>query len=422
MPSALDFPASPSVGQTYPNPPVTGQPTYRWDGAQWLSTFALGKAYVPLDGSDPMTGLLTLSGPPVNPLHAATKAYADTLTGAVRYDAAQSLTSAQQLQARTNINSAETGNGLSSVNCSIAVTAASGTLTIALKDRNGADATAATPIPITFRDPTQTSSVLTTLQVTTALSLVVTSGSTLGTTSARSFRLWVVLFNDGGTLRLGVIRCHYPTAGVHPIVPLNEHLLASSTAEGGAGTADSAGIFYTSTAVTSKAFRIIGFVEWNTNGVATAGTWTTTNLSCVQTFGPGIKKPGDIVSVQHLAAFSSNTTSTSMVDTTCTLTFAMSSSANLLDANVVGQAQVINSAGTNPSWAGNLSVGGSVLTSLSCSSITAAGGNGWLGTLAMRSVSQPDALSVIVKLQHATNSAANQALSSGGMTVSEIMV
>ena len=33
----LDFPASPTVGQLYPDPPVTGQPTYRWDGAQWLS-------------------------------------------------------------------------------------------------------------------------------------------------------------------------------------------------------------------------------------------------------------------------------------------------------------------------------------------------------------------------------------------------
>jgi hypothetical protein len=33
----LDFPASPTVGTLYPDPPVTGQPTYKWDGAQWLS-------------------------------------------------------------------------------------------------------------------------------------------------------------------------------------------------------------------------------------------------------------------------------------------------------------------------------------------------------------------------------------------------
>lgn len=41
-------------------------------------TAAVG-AYVPLDGSVTMTGLLTLSGAPTSPLHAATKAYADSL-------------------------------------------------------------------------------------------------------------------------------------------------------------------------------------------------------------------------------------------------------------------------------------------------------------------------------------------------------
>jgi len=34
---ALNFPASPTVGQIYPDPPVTGQPTYIYDGGQWLA-------------------------------------------------------------------------------------------------------------------------------------------------------------------------------------------------------------------------------------------------------------------------------------------------------------------------------------------------------------------------------------------------
>ena len=38
----LDFPPSPTVGQLYPDPPVTGQPTYKWDGAQWLAYRASG--------------------------------------------------------------------------------------------------------------------------------------------------------------------------------------------------------------------------------------------------------------------------------------------------------------------------------------------------------------------------------------------
>jgi hypothetical protein len=73
----LNFPNAPTIGQTYPSPPVTGQPTYTWDGADWISQFALGIAYVPLDGSQPMTGLLTLSGDPTAALQAGTKQYID---------------------------------------------------------------------------------------------------------------------------------------------------------------------------------------------------------------------------------------------------------------------------------------------------------------------------------------------------------
>jgi hypothetical protein len=32
---ALDFPNSPTIGQTYPSPPLVGVPVYTWDGAKW---------------------------------------------------------------------------------------------------------------------------------------------------------------------------------------------------------------------------------------------------------------------------------------------------------------------------------------------------------------------------------------------------
>jgi len=38
--TALDFPASPTNGQLYPDPPVTGQPQYSWNGSQWISSKA----------------------------------------------------------------------------------------------------------------------------------------------------------------------------------------------------------------------------------------------------------------------------------------------------------------------------------------------------------------------------------------------
>ena len=34
---ALDFPASPSVGQKYPASPLAGIPTYTWDGEKWTT-------------------------------------------------------------------------------------------------------------------------------------------------------------------------------------------------------------------------------------------------------------------------------------------------------------------------------------------------------------------------------------------------
>lgn len=129
---ALNFPNSPAIGDTWPVPPQAGLPTYQWDGTGWVSNFALGFAYVPLDGSQAMTGLLTLSGPPTAPLHASTKGYVDAAItgGAVRYDVVQTLTDAQQLQARQNINalmrSYLAGLGLSTPGSSASFTVAVG--------------------------------------------------------------------------------------------------------------------------------------------------------------------------------------------------------------------------------------------------------------------------------------------------------
>ena len=81
--AALNFPNSPAIGDTWPVPPQAGLPTYQWDGVSWVSNFALGFAYVPLDGSVPMTGLLTLSGDPTGVLHAGTKQYIDAHDNAI---------------------------------------------------------------------------------------------------------------------------------------------------------------------------------------------------------------------------------------------------------------------------------------------------------------------------------------------------
>lgn len=155
------------------------------------------------------------------------------------------------------------------VNGTLAFSVAGSALTIALKTSAGADPSAVDPVTLLFRSATAANGDYAAVSVTAATSLVVSSGSTLGTTSSQAFRLWVVAFNDGGTARLGVINCRSGTT----IYPLSGWGIASSTAEGGAGGSDSAQAFYTGTAVAAKAFTVLGYATWE-SGLGTAGTWS----------------------------------------------------------------------------------------------------------------------------------------------------
>jgi len=172
-------------------------------------------------------------------------------------------------------------------NLRINASVGSSALTIALKGNDGNDPSTTNPIYIPFRNVTAATGDMTWLSVTAATSLVISSGSTLGTVSAVANRIWIVGFNDGGTFRLGAINCLMTTG----IYPLSSDVLSSSTSEGGAGGADSAGVIYTGTAVSSKAMTVLGFVE---STQATAGTWATTP-SKTQLWMPGIKLPGAVV-------------------------------------------------------------------------------------------------------------------------------
>jgi len=176
------------------------------------------------------------------------------------------------------------------INGALAVSAAGGALTIAVKTNAGADPSAGDPVTAVFRDVTGTTGTATVLSLTAANSLVVSSGSTLGVVSANAIRLWVVGINDAGTFRVGVVNL-WDTAN---LFPLNEGIIAATTAEGGAGGADTAGVVYTGTATTNKALIILGYLEWNSSGV-TAGTWTTSNYITTQMLSPGVHRPGDQV-------------------------------------------------------------------------------------------------------------------------------
>jgi hypothetical protein len=119
------------------------------------------------------------------------------------------------------------------------------------------------PCSLDFRSSTLTSGAVSTRTVTTAISMTVSSGSTLGTVSAQQSRIIVLAIDNAGTVELAVVNI---SGGVN----LTETGVISTTAEGGAGAADSATVVYSTTARTNVAYRVVGYIE---STQATAGTW-----------------------------------------------------------------------------------------------------------------------------------------------------
>jgi hypothetical protein len=131
----------------------------------------------------------------------------------------------------------------------------------------------ASSLSLDFRSTTLGSGTVTTVTGTPS-NLVISSGSTLGTVNATQSRIIVIALNNSGTIELAAVNI----SGGNQ---LDETNLISTTAEGGAGAADSASVIYSTTARTSLAYRVIGYIE---STQATAGTWATAP-STIQGYG-----------------------------------------------------------------------------------------------------------------------------------------
>lgn len=115
-----------------------------------------------------------------------------------------------------------------------------------------------------FRSSTLGSGTVTTVFGTPA-NLVISSGSTLGTVSAVASKIVVLAINNAGTIELAAVNISGGTK-------LDETNLITTIAEGGLGAADSASVVYSTTARTSVAYRVVGFID---STQATAGSWAT---------------------------------------------------------------------------------------------------------------------------------------------------
>lgn len=180
------------------------------------------------------------------------------------------------------------------LNLRINATVSGGALTVAIKTAANADADATHPVLVPFRDATIATGdpIIASLQAALSFATPV-SGNTFGAPSSNiPFRLWVILYYNAGTLAVGVINASSIIAGVGQTYPLNEGNVVTTAASTNGGSA--LGTYYANvSAITNTPFRIIGYLDW-ASGLATAGTFASAPTT-IKLFGPGDKKPGDVV-------------------------------------------------------------------------------------------------------------------------------
>lgn len=224
------------------------------------------------------------------------------------------------------------------INLSLSCTATSNVLTCAmLSAQTGSAPTSSSPIYIPFRDATIATGDPVWRTITTGNSFSINGGNTMGCVSSKPCRLWLFAADNAGTVEV----CAYNALSGVNVVPINEgNVVSSGTGTGGGSTAQQ---IFCNGQITSKAVRYIGYVEYTT--LTTAGNWTTPSF--VQLFGPGIKRPGDLVQqIYNSTASTTNCSSTTLtVETAINASITPTSAANVIDISAQISQALTNTAG-----------------------------------------------------------------------------
>lgn len=146
-------------------------------------------------------------------------------------------------------------------NISLVPSVAGNALTMKVTSRDGSTALATgNPATISQRSATLSSGIFNSRNITGDITLVISSGSTLGHANNTAGYIYWYLIDNAGTQELAASTKDFGRQGI-----------VTTTAEGGAGAADIATTMYSATARTSVPFRQIGrTIDTQT----TAGTWT----------------------------------------------------------------------------------------------------------------------------------------------------
>jgi hypothetical protein len=169
-------------------------------------------------------------------------------------------------------------------NLSFTVTKGSNALTITFLGADGNALSASNIGYVKMRSATLTDSNPVVRSVAAPLSLVLTAGSTLGFANSETGRVYVGLIDSDGTGTMKVVVGRTSTV-------FNEGRVVTTTAEGGAGGADSATVLYSNAAYTSMPAIVLGYFEIQTG--STAGNWSNDATALVM-MRPGVKRSGDI--------------------------------------------------------------------------------------------------------------------------------
>ena len=245
------------------------------------------------------------------------------------------------------ISSPEVSFGLS--NLGFIVSRSSNALTIYLQTRTLSTPTAANPAQIMFRSTPVTTGAYDIINVTAQTSVTISSGSSTGMRPNQNGRLYFGAVNNLGTAELTVhnpmvIQAEIGTiTGITQYKP-NEAELQSTTAEGGAGGADTSGLLYSTSARVSLPYRMLGYMDI-VHG-ASAGTWSA-DPTAIQVLGYGIPRTGELIQrVGTVSAQGLQGTTTIPTDNTVPLqaegdrymgaTITASNGSNLLRHQVMG--------------------------------------------------------------------------------------
>lgn len=182
-------------------------------------------------------------------------------------------------------------------NASLSFSVAANALTINVRTRAGATPSATDPVLLGQRSATAGNGDFNLRAVTAATSLVVSSGSTLGLGNADSTFVYVYLLDNAGTQELAISQAWFGASGI-----------VSTTAEGGAGAADSASVMYSASARSNVPFRALARLQVPQT---TAGAYTALPTACqLWPFDPPALVPRGHLAGLTLSTAGSSTTMT----------------------------------------------------------------------------------------------------------------